>query len=530
VSGEWQEPSRGVLITYDSRPTTHDPPLAMFLETDSYDRAAWARLQADSASLRDVIESGGKLLPHFDEFMLDLFALLFKLNIVSHPASEVAPSAAFYGVLIEQLRAVPVLAALRQQTVLDETRAGLATLLLGERLLELIKSERVLTRAEMLDFWNLQQHEEELNQRRDEAETAADLRLRASTKASERQLSELEARMRREAETAERRLQQRAQQVQATLKDSAERSRNRVEAQAQRVLQDLDDTAEQSESWSVQLGTGQRSSPAAQIELGRRLANNQKLRKLARMVGRMRESALALRQKMFERASAEMYEIGAGAELSRLLPHELLALRHPVLRRDFARRLLDGELLQYSLRAREEKGKGPMIVCLDGSSSMAGDKEIWSKAVTLTLLDIARRQRRRFRSICFSSADMPLQVLELNQWERYAARLPEVMELAEYFPGGGTDFQKPLSAALECLRKAKYTRGDIVFITDGECRVTPEWLAEFKRQKDRLGFSLFSILIDIGPSALGTLREFSDKIATVSQLTSEAGRDIFLKF
>ena len=97
-----------------------------------------------------------------------------------------------------------------------------------------------------------------------------------------------------------------------------------------------------------------------------------------------------------------MYEVGVGAELSRLLPHELLALRHPILRRDFTRRFVEAELLQYALRAVEEKGKGPMIVCLDGSSSMAGDKEIWSKAVSLTLLDIAQRQRRLFRSICFA--------------------------------------------------------------------------------------------------------------------------------
>jgi uncharacterized protein with von Willebrand factor type A (vWA) domain len=503
--------------------------LVNWIETDSYDRAALARLQADSPSLRALVESGGKLLPHFDGFILDLFALLFKLNIVRHETEQVAPSAAFYGVLVGQLQTVPVLEALRQQTVLDETRAGLATLLLGERLLDLIKSERVLTRAEMLDFWNLEQQEGELSARRAETETAEDLRQRTSSRAAERQLAELAARMRREAEAADRRLQQRAKQVRTLLADTAERSRTRIEAQAQRVLQDLEDTAEQSESWSLQLGTGERTSPGARLELGKRLANNQKLRKLAQMVGRMRQSALALRRKVFEKSNAEVYEISSGSELSRLLPHELLSLRHPLLRRDFARRFLDGELLLYALRAEEEKGKGPMIVCLDGSSSMAGDKEVWSKAVTLTLLEIARRQRRRFRSICFSSADMPLQVLELNRWERYAADLPQVLELAEYFPGGGTDFQKPLGAALECLRQSKHRRGDIVFITDGECRVTPEWLAEFKQEKERLGFSLFSVLIDIGPSALGTLQEFSDKIATVSQLTSDTGKDIFLR-
>jgi uncharacterized protein with von Willebrand factor type A (vWA) domain len=86
-----------------------------------------------------------------------------------------------------------------------------------------------------------------------------------------------------------------------------------------------------------------------------------------------------------------------------------------------------------------------------------------------------------------------------------------------------------LAAALDCLRLSKHKRGDIVFITDGECRVDPVWLEEFKREKDALGFSLFSVLIDVGPSSLGALKEFSDKVTSVSQLTSEASRDIFLK-
>src|SRR6185369_5806454 len=202
-------------------------------------------------------------------------------------------------------------------------------------------------------------------------------------------------------------------------------------------------------------------------------------------------------------------------------PPELLSLRQPMLRRDFSRRLIEGQLLVYTLRAREEKARGPMVVCLDGSSSMAGDKEIWSKAVTLTLLDIAARQRRRFRSICFASAETPLQVLDLNPRQRYTPDMGRVFALAEYFPGGGTDFQKPLAAALDCLREAGRTRGDIVFITDGECRVDPEWLREFKREKEKLGFSVFSVLIDVGPSSVGAVKDFSDHITSVRQLTDD---------
>jgi uncharacterized protein with von Willebrand factor type A (vWA) domain len=499
-----------------------------WIESDAYDRATFEKLKLDSPSLQALQESGSKLLPHFDAFLLDLFALLFKMNIVVYPDADVVPSAAFYRLLLDQLRSTPVLEVLRQQTVLEETRAGLATLLLGERLLELLKSERILSRNEMLDFWNLEQQENEIAAEQAHAETAEDLRAQAAP-ATQRQLDELAQRMRRDVETAGRRLQHKARQVRDAIGEGAERNRSRIELQAQRVLQDIEQSSADAESWSMHLGNGERSSAGAQIELGKQLADNAKLKKLGQMVGRMRAQALALRQKMFERANEEMYEIGAGAELSRLLPHELLALRHPILRRDFQRRFLDAELLQYALRSVDEKGRGPMIVCIDGSSSMAGDKEIWSKAVSLTLLDIAQRQRRLFRSICFAAADMPLQVLDLNPRQRYAAEMNKVFQLAEYFPGGGTDFQKPLTAALDCLRKSRYKRGDIVFITDGECRVEPQWLGEFKHAKTQLGFSLFSVLIDVGSSSLGALKDFSDKITTITQLTSEAGKDIFLR-
>jgi uncharacterized protein with von Willebrand factor type A (vWA) domain len=111
---------------------------------------------------------------------------------------------------------------------------------------------------------------------------------------------------------------------------------------------------------------------------------------------------------------------------------------------------------------------------------MAGDKEIWSKAVTLTLLEIARKQRRLFRSICFSSAETPLQVLDMNPRDRYQADTKTIMDLAEYFPGGGTDFQRPLDAALDCLGQSRFKKGDIIFITDGECQVEPVWAVRFR--------------------------------------------------
>jgi hypothetical protein len=59
--------------------------------------------------------------------------------------------------------------------------------------------------------------------------------------------------------------------------------------------------------------------------------------------------------------------------------------------------------------------------------------------------------------------------------------------------------------------------------------VSPDWLARFRADKERIGFSLYSVLIDVGPSSLGTLAEVSDRVTAVSKLADEGVRDLFLR-
>src|SRR5262249_19012467 len=133
-------------------------------------------------------------------------------------------------------------------------------------------------------------------------------------------------------------------------------------------------------------------------------------------------------------------------------------------------------------------------------------------------------------SICFSSAETPLQVLDLNPREHYEIKTKNVLDLAEYFPGGGADFQTPLGAALEGLQQSRFKKGDIVFITHGECQVSPEWAEQVRDPKEKLGFSLFSILIDVASTSLGTLKEISHRITTIKQLTGDEAQEIHMKF
>jgi len=506
------------------------PQNSCWIESDAYDRRVYNGLRSESPSLAEVEKNGSTFLPHFPSLLQDLFCLLFKYNIIFLKEEDVLPSASLNRILLNSLQQGQLYPILRELTLLDEAKAGLCTLLLGEGLLSLLKSEKVFTRRDMIDLWDIKKQEEIVEEKGEELADAEELSEEQLSKEGKKNLAKAKEKLEGEFDGAEALLRQKARRLKEDLSQVEAKVTSHFQAEAIKVAQQLEDAAEEAEHWGVTLGTGYRSPPGQKLELGKRLAGNEKLKKLARMVGRMKFHALALRKKIFERSSEEILEVERGDFVSRLLPHELLTLSHPILRKDFQRRFLDQELLQYSLRGIEEKGKGPMVVCLDGSSSMAGEKEIWSKAVTLTLLEIARRQRRLFRSICFSSEETPLQILDMNSKGHYEIETEKVMDLAEYFPGGGTDFQKPLDAALDCLKKSRYKKGDIVFITDGECQVTPEWAEEFRIEKEKLGFSLFSILIDVGPSSLGTLKEFSDRITTIKQLTGDEAKDIFVKF
>jgi uncharacterized protein with von Willebrand factor type A (vWA) domain len=500
-----------------------------WVESDAFDRTLVAELLADSPSLGEVVEAGGRLVPHFRELVEDVFCLLYKLEPRFRAEQEVGPAAALNRKLLQELHAHATLAVLRAETQLDEAQAGLATLLVAERLVALLKTESLLPRGDLLDLWDLARQEDEVRQRGEEAEsldraagedadpTTADAAKRARAKVGDA------------AQVAEARLRQKAKNVAGRLAEMPSRGRDALPAAAAAAIPQLGQARENAQAWGTGLGAGGRTSPGKQMELGRRLATNPKLKRLAQVVGRMRAQATALRRKTLERASEEVFDVRFGRDLERLLPPELVALRHPLLRKDFARRLVEGRLLAYALRGTDEHGRGPMIVCLDGSGSMAGEKELWSKAVALTLLEIARRQRRLFRFIGFSSPDTPLFVRDLNPREHWEVRMDRVMDVAEYFPGGGTDFETPLSAALECLGTARYRRGDVVLITDGECEVSPAWRERFLADKKRLDFSLYSILIDVGPSATGTLAGLSDRVTAVSQLTDEGARDLFLR-
>jgi uncharacterized protein with von Willebrand factor type A (vWA) domain len=496
---------------------------------------AWRRLDED----------GSRLAPHFPALVEDLFCALFKYNVVVLPAEQVAPSAALNRTVLTGVVTGPAYEALRTHTLLDEVRAGLAAVLVGEAILRALREDRVLTDGDLLDLWSLAREEERTTSAEQEAAVGDELEAEEKARAARgktgssrggrptRNAAALRdaaraARLAARGAAAER--EQKRRHVAGALDRVAKKLDRSILAASAGAATKVADLPEALASFGRGIGAAGPRDAGNAIDLGRRLADNPKLRRLTQLFGRMRDQALAMRRRILDRADEELYEIGLGRgleDLARLIPHELTSLSHPLLRRDFRRRLLDGELLTYALRGTDRHGRGPLVVCLDTSSSMAGDKELWAKAVTLTFVELARRRRRRCHVICFSSGENGLRDFDMNPRTPYEVALDRTLDLAEHFPGGGTDFMAPLDAALRRLQSRDMRRGDVVLITDGECEVTPEWKRDFLLAKRKRDFSLYGILIDIRSAESRTVRELADRVSLISDLTADHTRELF---
>lgn len=165
--------------------------------------------------------------------------------------------------------------------------------------------------------------------------------------------------------------------------------------------------------------------------------------------------------------------------------------------------------------------------CEDGSGSMSGERELWSKATMLCLLDLARRQKRTMHVVHFGGPG----AYELISFENPGDfSFDRIVEAAEIFYGGGTDFETPMRVALEILQREFSTTGgvkaDVVFMTDGECWVREEFMGEYLDEMHRMQATTWGIDATGGRAARGgPLEQMAEgKVASVRDFLS--GEDI----
>lgn len=293
--------------------------------------------------------------------------------------------------------------------------------------------------------------------------------------------------------------------------------------ESQRAMNELADM-----TWGLEPGEIMRLPAERRLEMAKKM-NNQKFRRIAEIFGSIKRLAMTEQRRRVDYAREEIYDVTLGGDLANVLPSELAKLGDPDREDLFYKDLLEKSLPQYALRGYERVAKGNIVYVHDGSGSMAGEREIFDKAIGLAFLHIARKQKREFYGIQFGNPGN----FHIDDFRDIEHIDPEaVLTFAERFLNSGTDFATPLNHAVEILddefHRTGRIKGDIVFVTDGQCGVTDTWMTQFKEAQKRLGFKVYGIIIGGEPSAEPMNTICDGRVATVKSLVNgESVRDVF---
>lgn len=267
---------------------------------------------------------------------------------------------------------------------------------------------------------------------------------------------------------------------------------------------------------------GKRSSMPLkeQFIIAEEVAKESYIKKIAELTGRFKKIAMK-KQKSKQKVTMERQEIALGQELARLLPMELANFVMPKSKLDFYRRFAEQQAFIFGQQGKETAGRGPIIICMDESSSMISMKAE-SKALCMALMSIAKKQRRDFAIIPFAS-----HVGEVLIFPKGKATMNQLLQFAKGFLCGGTNYEKPLQQSLEILSSSQFNKADVLFVTDGSSFLSTEFVREYREVKRKRKFECTTIVLANVYNAVDrtVIEKFSDRIIQVENLF-DAG-DVF---
>ena len=491
-----------------------------------------------SPVMQQTLEEGEELLPTFKYLHQDIFLSLYKYKARVLPEVDMHISTRMNRGIISNLINTPEYISLRQTCRMDQFNAALGTEIIGREAIDILREaiEKLKDLEQKKDAMDRLMEEEEkideliedigdIDELIEDAKRAGNgslaAQLEQERQAKEQSVATLKAMANKIAEDCDELIEddELVSEVSTTMGSTLTETGKQVQ-----------EVSELCEAWG--LGTGENCQVAFQNKKDaiERIRRSSKLHKLTDLVGKFKESAIVEQKKKAKHGAVEIKGVTTGDKIQDTLPSDRMNLCNDITKGDFYRRMSEHGLLQYSKESNKQKNKGPIIVCVDTSGSMQGDEEIWSKALTVGILEVAQMQKRDFACIIYSShADKPIVIKK----DEIAPQ--KIIDCAERFHNGGTSFEAPLNEALELIKDSTFKNADIVFITDGDCYVSDNFSRKFKQIKEDKDFKTLGVLVNMGCGHVSdsSLKEFCDSITLVSDIAdlndgnSEVNKSIF---
>lgn len=296
------------------------------------------------------------------------------------------------------------------------------------------------------------------------------------------------------------------------------------------IRKSLNQAGEKVEEWSDfchsfgdSAGELKRLPHEEKMKLANNLSSSKKMKDIAKLLGRLKNIALAAQAANPVHGADEIVDVGQGADLARMLPTEFLKFKR--MKTLFFKDFTERSLSTYNLRGVEHVGMGPIVGCCDCSGSMSGDREVWAKAVLLALAFLAERQGRDFAVLFFDTRVHGLKIFPKGKMS-----IQDKIDLvATGMDGGGTNFYVPLKAAFKIIREFNALKAaDIAFITDGECSLDGAELGDVLHSKEKTQARIYGM--GVGMHDYEALSGFCDNVAIVDDLGNiEFAKDILFK-
>ncbi len=474
------------------------------IQHNKMDEYEYKDILDESKKLSKTVKEGSKHLSTADSLSEDMFYSLYK-NIVRENETENVESG--YEVnkdIMDKVMRTKDYKQLRAGSRLDKMVSALGTVSFMNNTIEEFSEEE------------LEDINDKVNKSQEKQQDIDELKERImDQKNSDDDNQEKIEEMKKKLEEAKK---QQAKQKQK-IEDDLQQKSSRIRSVVRKSLRKAKEQSEQMEGmlagWGMNSAERQSLSWEEKMDLANELEGNQKLQEIAKMIGRMKRLALSVQKQKTNKIPEQTQSIEQGNDLGHVLPSELIHLEEET-EMIFYKKYINRELLQYKLEGNEPEAKGPIVCCIDTSSSMQGDREIWAKGISMGLFNIAQRQDRDFHVILFSTTIEYFEIEGKNTSNGEEQR-ENILKMLKTMLSGGTDFNKPLNKALDIIQGLE-DRCDIVFITDGIAKANESIIDRIEDQEE-----LFIAGVGVGDEA-GGLDDFSDKIWMIDDIIRE-GRD-----
>jgi Mg-chelatase subunit ChlD len=224
----------------------------------------------------------------------------------------------------------------------------------------------------------------------------------------------------------------------------------------------FDEQAKRTEHLADGFGWDVRAAWAHTREVELSQGDMSEIERIARLAGRMYVALVGARARKVHGIPSEVYAVEAGNDLARLLPSEQILLTDSLLEVVVLERIASRRAAQYAVRGTAKVSKGPLVMVLDESGSMAGERNEWAKAAAVALSRVAQAEKRPVSVVHYSTSTV---VQPLRPGDRAA-----VLTMIRHFLGKGTAIGLALGVAVEQVRELR-ERGmkgaDIILVTDG---------------------------------------------------------------